>query len=70
MKRAMILMLVLAGCGEPLETAEGCQIFLSPELQYLTTACQQAFYEAKAREEGRPITRCFGGPGQVSCTTQ
>lgn len=70
MKRATLMMLMLAGCGEPLTTPEGCQIFSSPELQQLTAACQQGYYEELARQTGKPVTRCFGGPEAMSCTTQ
>jgi len=68
--RGMILMLVLAACGEPMRTPEGCPVMISDAGKELMRACQQAFYEEQARKTGQPITRCFGPPGAMSCTTQ
>lgn len=70
MKRTILILLMLAGCGPAPETAEGCPILISEYGQAYTAACIRAFYEEQARLQGKPVTRCFGGPGSMSCTTQ
>ncbi len=70
--RAMILLLLLAACdSDPnaWKTPEGCQIFMTSEMQHFTDACQAAYYEELARQKGQPITRCFQTGGGMSCTT-
>jgi hypothetical protein len=71
MKR-FLMVLVLAGCvdaGPAPTTAEGCPIYYGVALQAKTVACQQAYYEEMAKANGGTVTKCFGGPGQVTCVS-
>lgn len=58
----------LAGCVEA-KTPEGCQIYATQIMQAETQACQQAYYEERARKSGGTITKCFGGPAQMTCVS-
>lgn len=69
MKRATILMLMLAGCT-PAVTEEGCPIYASEMMQAYTDACIRAYYEERARMNGGTVTRCFGGPNDMTCVTE
>lgn len=68
MKRFLIAPLVLAGCMD-METANGCPIYTSPVMQSYTQACEQAVMEEKARAAGGTVTKCVGGPDQMTCVT-
>jgi hypothetical protein len=61
--------LALAGCVSP-TTPEGCPIYMTEALQAQTRACQQAYYEEKARATGGTVTRCFGEAGNMTCVSE
>ena len=66
----MLALLALSSCGEALTTPEGCPIYMTEIMQAETRACQQAYYEERARMNGGTVTKCFGGPGQLTCVSQ
>lgn len=70
MKMAMWLsaLLALTGCETP-TTAEGCPVMVTEIGRAQMRACQQAYHERMAQERGGTVTRCIGGPGNMSCTT-
>ncbi|MGL6209131.1 MAG: hypothetical protein ACRC14_04795 [Paracoccaceae bacterium] len=69
MQRVVLVFLGLAGCVSA-ETPEGCPVMMTDIGQAYTAACQAAYYEEKARQQGQPVTRCFNTSGTISCTTQ
>lgn len=66
--RAVILLLALAGCVEPNET--GCPTMISEAGRRMQVACEQAYYEEKARQSGGEITRCFNSGSETTCITE
>lgn len=61
-------MLGLAACETT--TAEGCPIYMTPEMQAYTQQCVATYHAEKARAAGQPVTRCFNTAGGVTCTTE
>lgn len=64
-------LMVLSGCtGDQFKTAEGCQIYMTELMQAETAACQSAYYEALAKQNGGLVSKCFPGPGgSMTCST-
>jgi len=69
--RFLIAAVFLGACvsGEPLKTKEGCPVYMTELMQAATQACVQAYYEEKARQQGQTVTKCYGGPGNMTCVT-
>lgn len=66
--RLLFGLAALAGCVDA-KTPEGCPVYATPMMQAETQACQQAYYEEQARKSGGTVTKCFGGPGQMTCVS-
>lgn len=62
------MLLGLSAC-DAAKTAEGCPIGVTEIGMAQTRACQQAYHEEMARQNGGVVTRCIGGTGTMSCTT-
>jgi hypothetical protein len=71
MRRTLAALTLLAACDETLQrTPEGCPIYYGPLLSVQTQACIAAYHAERARQEGRPVTRCYGTPGNMTCVTE
>ena len=66
--RRLIVLFALAGCTET-TTPEGCPVMISEAGRELMQACQRAYHEEMARKSGGTVTKCFGEPGAMTCTT-
>lgn len=68
MKRLLALFIV-AGC-EPAVTPEGCTIYVTDMMRPYTEACVAAHRSAKAKSQGKSVTRCYPAGSEIVCVSE
>lgn len=68
--RKLAALMLLAGCGEPAVTAEGCPIYITEIMRARTEACVAAYHAEVAKRQGKPVTRCYRSGAEMVCVSE